>query len=887
MKQRLTSISNQVRAGFALAFVVLLTAINSGAQNRYYYYYKEQRVPLTLHTGYLYFTFTQNLNKKQLQLFSSIHGFEVVKSGKDEVTRTLTKLNKDKRDTERTWLIVKMKSKHTDASYNNILNKARKEKTVETIAPFFEKKGEGKIALTNYLNVKLKFPGDTGLLVQKAKESNAEIVGRNKFMPLWYMLSVTKQSKLNALDIANQLFESGLFESAEPSFRYENLLQFTPNDPNYTGQWGLNNTGANGGTAGIDIRAPQAWEVTKGSRTVNVAVFDQGFEMNHPDLMANNLGTGFNSKTASAPSIVEGEHGTACAGIIGAAQNNHRGVSGVAPNIRLISISNPLYNYGTLTQDLANGINWAWMNGAAVISNSWYVPTPSTLVDNAITNALTSGRGGLGTIVVFASGNFNASVVYPANSNPAIIAVGAVERCGIRAGTTAAITPDPCDPWPGVSSSSGSSFGAEIDVVAPGASVYTTDIQGSAGYGPSDYISMFGGTSAACPFVAGVAALVLSVNPSLTHTQVEQIIEQTARKTGPYTYTATAGRPNGTWNNETGYGLVNALDAATRAISLLPGVPGSGFDLFSKDLPADIGIEPDPIAGAIYLSDDIWVRKNPDAGLTHENPEYKNFAPNAVYVRVRNRGTAPSAVANLSLYFSKASTGLIWPDNFINYTISGVVYGDKINTVSVPSIPAGGETVVEIPWYPPNPADFGSTDNHHFCLISRIQSPGDPMVNELTGINVSDNVRNNNNIAWKNVMVYDADLTNSLSLFIRGTDKEDGLVNISFRGGGQNDSLKNDFFKKGRAEIQLDPKFYQKLKRYNLLKGMTVKKNTLFITNKPVQLKGIPLEFGETYRIKIKLVHPERKQMYVDIIQTNSKGEVQGGERLVYKPKKK
>lgn len=109
-----------------------------------------------------------------------------------------------------------------------------------------------------------------------------------------------------------------------------------------------------------------------------------------------------------------------------------------------------------------------------------------------------------------------------------------------------------------------------MDLVAPGVFVPTTDIQGTASYNTSDgvagnYYQTFNGTSAATPHVAGVAALILSINPGLTQNQVRDIIESTCTKVGNYNYSTVTGRPNGTWNNEMGYGLVNAY-AAVKAI---------------------------------------------------------------------------------------------------------------------------------------------------------------------------------------------------------------------------------------------------------------------------------------------------------------------------------
>jgi subtilisin family serine protease len=164
------------------------------------------------------------------------------------------------------------------------------------------------------------------------------------------------------------------------------------------------------------------------------------------------------------------------------------------------------------------------------------------------------------------SNNFSS---LPANL-PNVIAVGAMSPCGERRFTFS------CDGeswW-------GSNYGGALDIVAPGVIISTTDRQSNEGYNHSanqndypnrDYIERFNGTSAAAPHVAGVAALVLSVNPSLTGQQVRDIIESTAQKVRPdlYTYSTTSGHPNGTWNNEMGYGLVDAY-AAVRAACATP-----------------------------------------------------------------------------------------------------------------------------------------------------------------------------------------------------------------------------------------------------------------------------------------------------------------------------
>lgn len=138
-------------------------------------------------------------------------------------------------------------------------------------------------------------------------------------------------------------------------------------------------------------------------------------------------------------------------------------------------------------------------------------------------------------------------------------------------------------------------FGTQLDVVAPGSSILSTT--------PNNQTASWDGTSMATPHVAGVAALILSVNPCLTAQQVRDIIEQTAQKVGGYSYTTTSGRPNGIWNNEMGYGLVDAHAAVLMAQSM-----GSAtLDLMVKDGVDDIGNEPNNITQYMWASTDIWL----------------------------------------------------------------------------------------------------------------------------------------------------------------------------------------------------------------------------------------------------------------------------------------
>ncbi len=520
---------------------------------KYFYYYQGKQITLSPDYASISVTAADNAGNNLVQRIAGSTGFVQ----EDAVRQALVTIDNEAaaRQFQKT-LYAEIKSNRplADAEYNNRLMEYRQLPGIDHAVPCFVLPNGKKIGTTNQFYVQLRNPADVDALYETARQLNVEVLGHNRFMYDWFVLACHRNSRMNALDAANYFHETRLFTAAEPAFMLHDLKETA--DPLYPTQWALLNTGQHGAAfAGIDIRAEGAWAITTGSPNIRTVVMDEGFEQNHPDYATNNFGNGYNTFTASVPSVVYGSHGTACAGIVGALQNNNLGGSGVAPGSRLISVS---INFGgTNYNQLADGINWSWQNGADVISNSWGGGTPSALFNTAINNALTNGRAGRGTVVVFSSGNNNGAVAYPANSNPGILAVGAMSPCGQRK------TPTSCDGetwW-------GSNFGNEQDVVAPGVLIPTTDRQGTNGYTTNDYTPNFNGTSAACPHVAGVAALVLSINGNLTAIQVNDIIERSAQKVRAdlYGYANTGGRTNGTWNNEMGYGLINAQQAVILA----------------------------------------------------------------------------------------------------------------------------------------------------------------------------------------------------------------------------------------------------------------------------------------------------------------------------------
>ena len=550
---------------FVITLLFLFLANKISAQNnfndQYFYYYKGEKQYLQLDTHHL---FVSGNSKQSIAKMMSDISQRAVDIQEDNTIKTLDKVIGLKQTQQYSfWQEIELKnSSYSRNEYVNYVKKLKNSSSNLIISPYFKDKQGKKIGLSHYFYVKLKRKEDYKILKQYAIRHQVAIVGYNKFMPLWFTLSVTPTSP-NALTMANTFYESGLFEYAEPDLMIdikpqtigieENYLmsQSSPNDEFYDRQWGLHNTGRFGRSE-IDIQAEDAWTITTGSSTIKVAVFDTGFDINHPDLAANVFGQGYDADTGTSPSIAANSfpHGTSVAGIIAAKKDNQIGVSGVAPDVSLVSISSELSGSAiSLVSKLADGFNWAWQNGVDIINNSWGDnELRFSILDDAITNALTQGRNGLGCVVVFSSGNQSSNFpIYPSTSNPKILSVGAINSSGERGFF--------------------SNYGGDLDMVAPGVDIYTTDNEPHGYNFNSYYHPFFTGTSAAAPFVSGVAALVLSVNPNLTVQEVNTIIESSAEKvrTDLYSYTNTIEKTSSTWNNEMGYGLVNAYNAVRLA----------------------------------------------------------------------------------------------------------------------------------------------------------------------------------------------------------------------------------------------------------------------------------------------------------------------------------
>lgn len=377
---------------------------------------------------------------------------------------------------------------------------------------------------------------------------------------------------------------SMLSESTEVEFVEEDRVftatrhEVIPNDAGFSQCWGHRNTGQSGGTVNFDMNTTNAWSITEGSPTIRIMVFETGVQQDHPDI---NQVAGRDFTTGATNGILGGgpsnqcdNHGTAVAGCITGIINNSIGTVGVAPDCKVISakvgtaVTPCSGSWQGQTSWTVNAINWGIANGVRVTNNSNDYGTAST----AMTNAYIAARNA-GVVNFASSGNSgNTNIGFPARST-GVIAVGASNRNGQKA--------------------SFSSYGSKLAFVAAGQSIYTTDRTGSNGYGSGDYTTI-DGTSFSSPYAAGVAALILSVNPSLSAAQVESIMQSTCRDIG------TAG-----FDTLTGWGMLNA-EAAVRAAQ-----PSSCPSDFNNDDVVD-GID----LGILLSS---WGQSNSTADLNGDN----------------------------------------------------------------------------------------------------------------------------------------------------------------------------------------------------------------------------------------------------------------------------
>jgi subtilisin family serine protease len=404
------------------------------------------------------------------------------------------------------------------------------------------------------------------------RDFNLEIVRQDAFTPNQVVVRDPNDEKRgdDLIAAANSLAErNDSIVLAVPNFvsEFKRSALTIPDD-----QWHLDNSGRFlGQKSGEDVRAKLAWQITMGSDSIIVAVLDDGVDIDHPALRdriwrnpdatsPDRSGRDFFLKDTDAgyfdpkPKLFRNPfnqmsgndiHGTCCAGLVAANAPDGRAF-GVAPGCRILPVK--IFHADELASDqnVSNAIRYA--GGIADILSCSWSGSETPLIESALKDVSSEGRGGKGCAVFCATGNNGRPAVgFPASSSGAV-AVGASTDEGTLA--------------------SYSNFGHEVSIVAPSnggiRDVFTCDVSlpnrgfnlGAAADGGADglYTNAFGGTSAATPIAAGVAAIVLSKQPNLTAGGLKDLLERSADKIG--------GGFDATGHSDLfGFGRVNSISA--------------------------------------------------------------------------------------------------------------------------------------------------------------------------------------------------------------------------------------------------------------------------------------------------------------------------------------
>ncbi len=303
---------------------------------------------------------------------------------------------------------------------------------------------------------------------------------------------------------------------AEPNYDVW-MTDTLPNDPGWGNQYGL-----------LAIQAPQGWALSTGSPSVIIAFVDTGIDIHHEDL-GEKIVPGYDFVNDDNDPQDDNGHGTHVAGIAAALSNNHIGIAGVSWGARIMPVKAlDAYGNGSFA-DVAAGIAWAADNGAQVINLSLGGTSPSSVLEDAVNYAY-----GKGVILVAASGNMGSNaVLYPA-AYPHVIAVAATDGSNKKAYF--------------------SNFGPEIDVAAPGVSIYSTVIGNAFGY--------MSGTSMSTAYVSGLAAILRGIPNNSNPDKIAQEIETTSLDLGAVG-----------WDEQYGYGLIQLNAAIQFSLSTTTPVP--------------------------------------------------------------------------------------------------------------------------------------------------------------------------------------------------------------------------------------------------------------------------------------------------------------------------
>jgi thermitase len=370
------------------------------------------------------------------------------------------------------------------------------------------------------------------------KLESFEIVGNKKTKRT---LVIKFKNEVDIKAIIEVYQKTNLFEYVEPNYIGKTLgfLQTIPNDTYLNRQWSHINDGSfmlSPSKINADIDTDLAWDITQGDPNLIVAILDSGLKLDHPEF-AGRIVAGYDFVNNDTDPTDDNGHGTNVAGIALASGNNAIGYAGVNWNSKIMSCK--IVDSKGFGQESwwADAIYFAVDNGAKVINLSAGNENVSRLLENAIDYAFDSNVS-----VVVSVGNQNSHIRYPAKYKNAI-AVGSTN-------------PDDTRSSPFVLGTvGGSNFGPELDFVAPG-----NYILGLSHISNTNYDNYWSGTSQAAPHVTGVISLLLSINPTLTVTEIRQILEASSQDQVGDGFDTLG------WDQYYGFGRINAYRAISNTL---------------------------------------------------------------------------------------------------------------------------------------------------------------------------------------------------------------------------------------------------------------------------------------------------------------------------------
>ncbi|MFH1747982.1 MAG: S8 family serine peptidase [Planctomycetota bacterium] len=498
----------------ALVLTVLLGGLNTAAwadspNNNYYTYFDQQR-PLELDATHI-----------AIQSESADHA-ALTAAGLDVNTLTPRAIPN--------WATVQTPGNLRDAAgISALITDLSKSATIDFVSPVFVDSRGLPLLITPDLLIGFEENVSRAAMDQIVAQHVTGTIAEYDFGGLPGVVRVRMDSKngFAVLAASNALAELPEVRYAEPDMIVRAELFYIPNDPEFPQQWALHQANDQ------DMDAPEAWDIQKGDPGIVVVIMDCGIQQDHPDL--NQIpGQDFtqHNTPGGGPYNNCDNHATSVSGCVSAIIDNAQGVVGVAPECVVTSAKMgtvvEIFGFCTPFMDsqvsyVVNALNWSATSGFHATNSSFSYSESSTLT-TAYNNAYNAG------VVHFAAtGNSGEGTIsYPASLST-VNAVGALNSSGAKA--------------------SFGQYGPGIAFSAPGESIRTTDRTGGDGY-ESGNTATVDGTSFSSPYAAGVAALVLSQDPSLTPAEVTQVMNDTCVDLGVSGYDTTYG-----------WGFLNAYNA--------------------------------------------------------------------------------------------------------------------------------------------------------------------------------------------------------------------------------------------------------------------------------------------------------------------------------------